>query len=345
MLLADVRTTRRIGAVTLALLAAAVGFAVFVWDRIEWRRMVRVHVLMGTAGGLREGAPLVVAGREIGAIESIALVGTRDGGVDITVALSAQEAARVPRGGELFVASKGPLGARYLELGAAPAPATGANAAGATLADGDRIVGHDPPSLDRVLQRMWDDLTVAREFAAAVRPEAEALVAAVGDLAATLDTVAPDATATLALRVELLQLVAEAAAVRERGLDGDAGLARMADVLAQAARTLALTERMLGTLSGEADALAANAAAARATIAARSPQLVVDLDQTIARVQAARAALGPLLAKVVELRGRFQRGEGSLGRLMTDPEFPEDAKALGKILKRHPWRALVPTGN
>ena len=33
-------------------------------------------------------------------------------------------------------------------------------------------------------------------------------------------------------------------------------------------------------------------------------------------------------------------GEGSLGRLMADPEFADDAKDLGKIMKRHPWRIL-----
>ena len=29
-----------------------------------------------------------------------------------------------------------------------------------------------------------------------------------------------------------------------------------------------------------------------------------------------------------------------LGRLMKDPEFPEDAKALGKLLKANAWRIL-----
>jgi len=27
-------------------------------------------------------------------------------------------------------------------------------------------------------------------------------------------------------------------------------------------------------------------------------------------------------------------------KLANDPEFPEDARELGKVLKRHPWRVL-----
>ena len=32
--------------------------------------------------------------------------------------------------------------------------------------------------------------------------------------------------------------------------------------------------------------------------------------------------------------------KGSLMKLMHDPEFPEDAKELGKIMKRQPWKII-----
>jgi hypothetical protein len=55
-----------------------------------------------------------------------------------------------------------------------------------------------------------------------------------------------------------------------------------------------------------------------------------------------RSGLGGKLegvaASVRVVAERWQRREGTLGRLLTDPEFPEDAKELGKILKRQPWR-------
>src|SRR5207302_9632041 len=63
----------RVGAVSLAVLGAAIVFFVFVYSRIEWGVRDRVRVYFHRTGGLREGAPLVVAGRAIGHIESIAL--------------------------------------------------------------------------------------------------------------------------------------------------------------------------------------------------------------------------------------------------------------------------------
>jgi hypothetical protein len=57
-------------------------------------------------------------------------------------------------------------------------------------------------------------------------------------------------------------------------------------------------------------------------------------------VRGALDKVDPLLAMVREIIGRLERGEGSLGRLSRDPEFPEDTKELGKILKRQPWKIL-----
>ena len=57
----------------------------------------------------------------------------------------------------------------------------------------------------------------------------------------------------------------------------------------------------------------------------------------------ARAALDklePLLAGIDTVRQRITDGEGSLLRVIRDPEFPEDAKDIGKVIKRHPWRIL-----
>ena len=331
MLIGDERQWRRVGAVTLGVLALAVVFAVVIAPRIEWRETIRVRVAMGNSGGLREGAPLVVAGRAIGVIESI---GFREGGVEVVVAIEAAAAAGVPGGGEVFVASRGPFSARYLELAPAPDPD------GAPLRDGDVLVGRDPPSLDRVLQRTWENLSIAREFGAAVTPEASLLAARLTELAATLDTLAPSATSSLELKLELLALLAEAQQLYADGLGGADGIARLGAVLARGGRTVALFRRVLAELGVAADALRGNLAAARAQLAERGPAAVAQLERALAQVDAVIAGLDPLLAQVEALRDRLARGEGSLGRLMTDPEFPEDAKELGKIMKRQPWKIL-----
>lgn len=352
----DERLTRRVGAVTLVLLAAGIAFAIFVAPRIEWGHHIRVRVYFVHTGGLREGAPVVVAGRSIGRIESIAraphgapgpLGG--DEGVVVTAAISARMARRLPRDGDFFIASRGTLSERYLEIGPAsaarPAAAAAATAPAATapappLAEGDELRGRDPPTLDRVLQRTWTNLTVAREFGRAIRPELDLLRQRLAELGATIDAIADDAGGAGALVADVLALRAEARALREVGLGGDRGLAELDAVVAGTRALIARARGALDALDPAASAASAGAAALRATLARRGPSIAARFALAISRARAAMDGLEPLLAKVAELRGRLERGEGSLGRLMRDPEFPEDAKELGKILKRQPWKII-----
>ncbi|HLL25964.1 MAG TPA: MCE family protein, partial [Kofleriaceae bacterium] len=209
LLAQDERLARRVGVIVVAGIAAAIAFVVFVADRVEWRARVRVAIYFPQTGGLQEGAPLVVAGRSVGEIEAIALSphgapGPLGGaeGVVVTVALHIDHARRITRGGDVFVASRGPLGARYLELGPAPSP-------GISLADDPSpLRGREPPSIDRVMQRTWDNLLVARAFAEAVRPELDVLRTRLRELDATLSALSPNLVGVAGLGVEVSGLVA-----------------------------------------------------------------------------------------------------------------------------------------
>ncbi len=329
MVIGEPAVMRRVGAITMIVLALAIAFVALVLPRIEWHAMIRVQVALRETAGLREGAPLVLAGRPVGEVETIAL--TRDG-VILTVALPASKAAHIPRGGDVFVASKGPFSARYLELGAAPDTSRG------TLADGDRITGINPPSLDRVLQRTWDNLTTARAFADTVKPELAALRAALTNLAATLDTLDP--ASTLDLKLQLLAFVAEANAFYADTLGGADGLARLRALLVRGRSVLTTVKTHIADLRTAASALAADVDAARARFGDRTTTALARIEATIATVEHTIDQIDPILATVADIRGRISRGEGSLGRIMTDPEFPEDAKELGKIMKRQPWRIV-----
>jgi ABC-type transporter Mla subunit MlaD len=346
----DERLTRRVGAVTLVLLAAGIAFALFVAPRIEWGRHIRVRVYFVHTGGLREGAPVVVAGRSIGRIESIARAphgapGPLGGeeGVVVTAAISARMASRLPRDGDFFVASRGTLSERYLEIGPASGAAAAAPAATAPpppLAEGDELRGRDPPTLDRVLQRTWHNLTVAREFGRAIRPEVDLLRQRLAVLGATIDAIADDAGGAGAIDADDHALRAEARALREVGLGGDRGLAQLDAVVAGTRALIARARGALDALDPAASAASAGAGALRATLARRGPSIAARVTLAIARARAAMERLEPLRAKVAQLRGRLERGEGSLGRLMGDPAFPEDATELGQILKRPPGKNI-----
>src|SRR5947209_6794338 len=119
----DERLTRRVGTVALALLGCAIVFFVFVYDQVEWGAHTRVLVYFRHSGGLHEGSAFVVAGRAVGRVESVALVprGSKaildgDEGIVLTVAIERRMADRLTLGGDVFVASRGPLSEKYLEI-------------------------------------------------------------------------------------------------------------------------------------------------------------------------------------------------------------------------------------
>lgn len=345
LLAQDERLTRRVGAITLFVLAAGIAFAVFVAHRIEWGDRVRIKVYFHQTTALREGASFVVAGRTIGQIESIALSprgapGPLGGaeGVVVTVALVADEAARVMRGGDVFISSRGALSERYLEIGPSPEPTP-------MLTDGLELIGRDPPSLDRVLQRTWDNLTTTRQFAAEVRPELDLLRAQLRELGDTLDGLVPEVAGAAGFGLEVRALLAEARTLRDLGLGGEPGLARLEDVVTRARATLAQARTVLDSLGGKAGALGTQLDAVRARVGARGPAALRTLELAIARMRSAIDKVDPLLAQLEDLQRRIARGEGSIGKLMRDPEFPEDAKELGKIMKRQPWKILGRPGD
>jgi len=330
----------------MGLLASAIGFFVVVYDRIEWRRHTRIRVYFHHAGALHEGAAFVVAGHTVGEIESIALSPRDapgplhgDAGVVVTVAIQAREAKRLDRAGEVFVASRGVLAEGYLELGPAPVAK-----AGTMLHEGDQLVGADPPSIDRVLQRTWDNLNGFAAFKAEVKPELDALLQQLAELAAHLDPASPTAVAhadmIAPMFAELTGLRVQITLLRERGLGGDAGLAHLGAVIAATEAFAGTARTQLHQLGTRAETLRANVARLRGRLDSKGNDLVAGVELAIDKVKEDIAKVDPLLAQIAAVQTSLQRGEGSLLKIMRDPEFPEDTKELGKIIKRQPWKII-----
>ncbi|MCA9680089.1 MAG: MCE family protein [Kofleriaceae bacterium] len=336
----------RVGAVTLVLLVLGVAYVVLLRGKLFLGPSVDVELYFAHVGSLKEGAPVMVAGRAVGKITAIRLV-PRDlagddhlladtGGAVAILRIDARRRGMVPINGEFFVSSRGLLSERYVEVGA---PADGAPP-GRPVADGDQVRGIDPPSMDRVLTNTWNNLTVARAFLSEVQPEGEAFFAALRELGATLDAIEPGPDAYAALADRAAALAAEARTtyltLQAGGLDGDriAGLlARSRQTVAQLGTTAAMLRGRLDLLQGDLDRL-------RDRIDAAAPGLRRKLDRALDAGRGALAKLEVLSAKVDDLLGIIARGEGTIGRIQHDPEFPEDAKELGKILKRTPWRVI-----
>jgi len=343
----DEQLARRVGSIALAVIGLAIAFFVFVYDRIEWGKHTRIRVYFHHAGSLHEGGAFVIAGRAIGKIESIALsprgapgpLGGEEG-VVVGVAIDAAEAARCDPRGDVFVASRGALAERYLELGPPPGEPTATTG----LHEGDQLLGKDPPSLDRVLQRTWDNLTALAAFRDSVNPELEALRAQIRELRAHLDpgsaTAIAHADAIAPMFLEIGGFADELRTLRERGLGGDTGLAHLGEVLDRTRAVVASARASLGKLDATATGLRAGVESLRARLGTKGAAAVDAVELAIDRVKADIAKVDPLLAQVDALNQALARGDGSIMKLMHDPEFPEEAKELGKIMKRQPWKII-----
>jgi ABC-type transporter Mla subunit MlaD len=323
----DDRLARRVGAVALALVVLAIAFFVFVWDRLEFGTPTRITVQFHQTGGLREGAPLVVAGHSIGHVESIDPVPS---GASVRVAVSPGSAWKVPSGAEIFVASRGPLSERYLEV----SPPPGAVPGGPHIREGDSLVGIDPPSIDSALMRTWQNMQTFQAFTDAVRPEASSLLDQLTVLQRNLDSL----SGLPALASSVSDLRSSAHALSSVSLGGSPGLAHAALTISAARASLSQLRATVAALQPRVDALNASLRSAGARIS--QLDAISRLSAVLASLRAASDRLDPLLASAAALQTLLARGDGTIGRLMTDPEFPEDAKDLGKILKRHPWRIV-----
>jgi len=341
LLAQDQRTTRIVGAITLSLVTAAIVFFVFVWDRIEWGENVRVRIYMRSTGGLVEGAPVVVAGHDVGHVEAIALAGKpkHEDGVIVTIRMEKAWAKRLDASGDIFVTSRGMLSNRYLELGPGTPNANPTVPAGTTFLvvarDKLELNGREPPTLDRVLQRTLDNLNTTRAFGNEVKPALTQLQNEIDALQATMAGIAPDIT----FRADVLALVAEGRQTYA-ALGGDAGIDRMSEVKARGDSVFAQGRAAIAQLRASADMLGASIDVLKSRVNTRGATAIERVELAIDRVKAGIDKIDPLLAQAELLRAQIARGDGSLMKLMNDPEFPEDAKELGKILKRQPWKLI-----
>jgi ABC-type transporter Mla subunit MlaD len=194
---------------------------------------------------------------------------------------------------------------------------------------------------------MWTNLTTFQQFVDTVRPELTALRDQLGTLSDRLDAIAGDARAAAgpgapdplaALADRTRSLVAAATRTYDTALGGAPGLAHLIATAGAARDSVAEVRAAIDLVGPRLAELAAGLTRVHGHLVAGDP--VGRADQILATLRRALDQIDPLLATAGELARRIARGEGSVGRLLTDPEFPEDTKELGKIMKRQPWKIV-----
>jgi ABC-type transporter Mla subunit MlaD len=323
----DERLTRRVGAAVLLIAALTIVFVVVVLPRLE-RSGVDLRIRFHEVTGIAEGAPVQVAGRTIGHVRSIAMV---PGGVTAVVRLDASWAARIPINADFFVDARSPLAPRHLAIG----PPPGGAEPGRPIHDGDEVTGIDPPNLDTVLQRTWDNLTELSDFLDAIRPLGHRLDDDIAHLALTAHAIAPGDTMDRLVS----QVIDESLALEHDVYAGHLDVASMEAMVARG-------DRCASHIKAAIEELRARIAEVRTAMALApqpadvAPDLRARLDRTLDSVDHALAAADRLATSVAAVTHELATGTGSLAAFASDLELVDDVKDLTKQLKNQPWQVV-----
>ena len=345
----DDQLTRRVGAIVLFFVGVAV-VLVLGLDKIHLRSGFAIELYFSHPGGLKEGADAQVAGRVVGEITNVGLITRRrsqsepehllegEEGVQITVRIEKRYADMVPKNGEFFITSKGLLGERFLEIGAPRVPGGRELAAPERhVRAGDRIRGVDPAQIDRVIRRSYANLVFTQVFLDRVRPEGRRLRSAVKSLVATLEEIEPAPGAYAELGDSLSRLRTQFGTVGDKWQEGDIDADMLRGLLARGRALSVQGRRERDELTSRVDALLAKIEEVDAAIPADLRQRFV---AAVDSVDGSMGKLDRIASDAREIMAMVDRGEGNIGGLLNDAEFSDNAKEIGKILKRQPWRTI-----
>lgn len=337
----DDRRAIRVGAIASLVLGVGV-LALLTVDVRALRPSLDIEVLLAHPGALEAGADVQIAGRVVGEVVRLELLAARDleadhplagtGGVAARVRLQKRYLPWARRNSEYFISTKGLFGDSYLQIG----PPPGDEEMAPPVEAGDRVRGVDPPRMERILVLGFETMQRAQALFTDLEPEVAALRDALLRLDATLDAAEPRPGAYARLDASTDRLSAELARLRalagEVSLDDLAALARRMDAVAGAIAAEA------AALDAELDEVAAVFGRARDRL---PPDFGPRLSRAVAQLRGFRERLALTRRQLEDIAALVDRGRGTVGALLHDPEFSDEAKQLGKILKRQPWLLLA----
>jgi len=295
-----------VGGFVLACLAVLAGVVVFLTsERGVWRPSYRLLSHFDDVQGLGSGAPVWLAGKPVGSVESVGFGDLDDGKAPVRVVLQidADVKERIRSDSMATIGTIGLLGDRYVEVSLG-------SLQGVPLEDGEELPAQAPLSLDDVAQ------TGARALEN------------IASLAAKLNKVVEDFDAQMGGKKAAEAVVALTGIVEE--IHNGSGLLHSliydryeGGGLDSIQRSLATFENVLMEVRSGSGILH--------TLIYEEP---AEQDLVMQALEAG-ARLNSILAKV-------DRGEGTIGLLMNDPTVYEDLKLLlGGARRSRVLRALI----
>lgn len=319
-----------------ALLLFFAGFAILTAER-SLGDSLTIHVDVARIGTLHTGAPLRLAGEQIG--EVVAIRGQRGDAeeatgsaprIDIEVRLLRRFRERVFRNSSVVTVNPTLLTEAQLEVG----PAWNGEAPGPPVQEGDHLRGVDPAEMSLLLARVYRSLEAAMHEANDLAPDWH-------DCGSALSTLAAHVRETLPT-TELLRLALHIEQAR-RGIIGLRDTLQAAEAETAPARLRALYEggkplvAELSRMAGQLELLQSRVQDLQSALAARS----ADLKRIEAMFRTAMQLSERVRSDGEALLWLYENGRGTLGGFNRDIQIFDELKEMHRILKRESWRVLI----
>lgn len=329
------RLELKVGALVLA---AVVGVLVLLWlmGELTLGSTSLLAVDFGHTGNVVEGAPVKLAGVQVGRVQAIKLMPERRDArgkplpvrMELAVEPASLEALRADA--RVTVATVGLLGEPYLELN----PGTQS----APLPSGEALRGVDAPRLDVLAEKLSG---FVETLSAMLEKDPEAvtdLVSNVSRLTRTLDEVLTEnkgdvkvlASELAAASKDLRQLAQLAREAMQPG-------GKAAKLLDDAAATAAVLRNDLPGLTKSAGTTLNGLAAVTGSLTPEDGQRV---KLALEKLTAAAGQLDIIATRAERVMARLEAGEGTAGAVLQDPTLYNELRTLVTDLRKHPWKIL-----
>lgn len=329
------RTQQKVGAGVVLLIGAAVAWVLFLSGRSLGPGTV-FHVEVASAGALRTGARVMLAGRQIGEVRGASTLRTPQGmHVDFEVFVGRAWAKDVRRNSQLFVATPSVLGEAYLEIG----PPPNGTEPGPPVADDERVRGADPPDLDRFFLHAEASIREVLALLQEQRPEFDDLLKAGDSLIATLSGLPAD-------KGQLRRIVDQGAAALEAGRALVATIrdAGGPDRMVKAVRGLGeIADKAGPELSSLGDRLGRSLDRVEKLGDLVGPERRASVVEAIERMRRVVSLGEKIAADVRSIEKKIRAGQGTIGAFLADREIFDDFHETHRIIKSQPLRFLLKT--